>query len=746
MGACYNLPAPNIPDTQIKRGEKSLMDETALFKNSAGELLRPRYLALLTIVALCGALCFVHLQTAQRGDDYQGAWMIADRLFDLTLPLGIMAIAFCVGRRCARLLSLSFAGVAEEFSFSAMMGVGLVGLVVLGLGLARVLAPLPVGLSLAVLMALCWREVATLYATIRASVAAATATRWRLALALLFGVLAAILMLRALTPPHAYDEAIYHLPATKSFIDHGRIYPLVDNAAGNMPFLMQMIYAICLMAKSDAATKVFSLYVALICALALYGFGARFLSRRTGVVAMFAFFAAGIVIEVAVTCRVDVSLACMLFMATYAMMISLHTSERGWLYASALFAGFALGIKHTAAVWVLLLGVMFLLESFIRRSAPPLIIIKRGVLYTAITLLVASPWFIKNQVWFHNPIYPFATGEVTSLSDDEVRYFTPADEAKLDAHFEQARRAMPALVEEREADLAQAVAKRAILHPPHFWEYYTKADLYNVPESYHDPNYLFLFAPLVLLLRKSRWVIWLAALSIGYYLLLTQVIWHSRYLLPMYPALSVVAAYALTTMAEWLTAKVKSRRLSVALQGLPAVMLAVTLGPLAFTSLMQLVEMRGPEYLSGQLSQRGFMSSVFYYQAIDYINHVLPANARVMMIGAQMSYGLRRDYIADTSLDTLGWQRLLLRNGSMQAVQNDLKQQGITHILVGYSIFPWGASRSGSASLLTSEMLQKARPDYYVQLRNWATLDLFTSQYVEPIYSDKAGYMLYRLK
>ena len=30
-----------------------------------------------------------------------------------------------------------------------------------------------------------------------------------------------------------------------------------------------------------------------------------------------------------------------------------------------------------------------------------------------------------------------------------------------------------------------------------------------------------------------------------------------------------------------------------------------------------------------------------------------------MMIGAQMSYGLQRDYIADTSLDTLGWQRLL---------------------------------------------------------------------------------------
>src|ERR1043166_468291 len=122
-----------------------------------------------------------------------------------------------------------------------------------------------------------------------------------------------------------------------------------------MPFLMQMLYAIALMAKSDTAAKVFSLTVALVCALAVYAFCARFLSQRTGIVALFAFFGAGMVIEVAVTCRVDVSLACMLFMATYAMMVALERDRRGWLYASAMLAGFALGIKHTAAVWVLLL-------------------------------------------------------------------------------------------------------------------------------------------------------------------------------------------------------------------------------------------------------------------------------------------------------------------------------------------------------------------------------------------------------
>src|SRR2546423_908601 len=421
------------------------MQEIALARDGARVWLRPRYFVWLMALALGGALFYAHLQIAQWGEDYKGPWMVVDRLFDLSFAMGVTAIAFCVGRRGSRILRLSFAGTAEELTFSVMLGVGVIGLVVLGLGLAGMLSPLPVSLSLAILMALSWREGARLYGAMKTGMAAVLATRWRLALALIFCAFVAVLLMRALTPPHAYDEAIYHLPATTAFIDHGRIYPLVDNAAGNMPFLMQMLYAIALMAKSDTAAKVFSLIVALTCGLALYAFCARFLSRRTGTVALFAFFAAGMVIEVAITCRVDVSLACMLFMATYAMMIALERSTRGWLYASALFAGFALGIKHTAVVWVLLLGVMFLLESFLRKSAP-LTSIKRGVLYAAITLLVASPWFIKNQIWFHNPIYPFATGEVTELSDGKVNYFTDADETRLDAHFEQARRALPDFV------------------------------------------------------------------------------------------------------------------------------------------------------------------------------------------------------------------------------------------------------------------------------------------------------------
>src|SRR6185369_11131590 len=96
-----------------------------------------------------------------------------------------------------------------------------------------------------------------------------------------------------------------------------------------------MIYAVCLLANSDIAAKLFNLALAIATSLALYGFCKRYLSSRVGVVAA----------------------------TTYAMMNYLDTGKRGWLWISALLAGFSLGVKHSAALWLLLIGVMYLIES-----------------------------------------------------------------------------------------------------------------------------------------------------------------------------------------------------------------------------------------------------------------------------------------------------------------------------------------------------------------------------------------------
>jgi 4-amino-4-deoxy-L-arabinose transferase-like glycosyltransferase len=701
----------------------------------------PLFILISFVVVLLLASVYAHYKVAASADNYSGLISILDRTFDLALASMLTAAAFCTGRRIARTLKLSFLSLAEELSLSVMLGTGIIGLGLLGLGLLGQLRLLPVVVLMGLMVLASYREATRLQSVVREGFSAVTSTRERTIIALLFALLVVLMLLRAATPPHAYDEAIYHLAATKRFVQRGAIYPLYDNPQGNMPFLVQMFYAVCLLFKSDIATKFLSLILAIMTAFALYAFCVRFLTRRTGVVALFAFFSAGMVFEVAVTARVDVILAGMLFAATYAMMVYLEREERGWLWTSAALAGFSLGIKYTAATWLLPVGIMFLFERLIRRRESFITVFKHGLLYTCIAFLLASPWLIKNYVWFQNPVYNFGTGEVAEYEAGRIRYFTPEDERKLDAHFEAARKEWPEIADAIEDDLAAAAVLHVERNPLRFWEFFTRADAYTVSEPFHTPNFLFLLIPLIALVNwRRRWIIWLAILSAAFFLLMAFSSWIARYYLPLYPALTILAAFTLTGLVE----RLRSR--APIIKVLPAVALAISLATVSFVSLTEMLQRGSLSFVTGAMSRREFMNRSFYYPSIDYVNRELPANTRVLMIGAQMAYDMNRDYLADTSWDTTEWRRLLVRNDSLEAVHEDLKRQGVTHVMFSPGVFTFAAMIGQQSSLDAYQRKAQLGTDYRVQLRNWTTYALYQRKFLEPVYEDQMGYWIYKLK
>lgn len=701
------------------------------------------FIAPLTV--LCFAGIYAHLQIAPSAETYKGPLAILDRAFDVSLAVAIASVAFCIGLRIARLLSLSFINAAEEISFSIMLGVGVIGLALLGLGLARLLSRVSVGGFLCISIVLTSREAIRLCSVVKDCCRKAVSTKTGLILGALFIALNIILVLQAMTPPHSPDESIYHLSVAKSFVEHGRVYPVIDNWAGNMPFLIQMLYVICLMAKADIATKLLSVVLATVTAVALYGFCARFLTRRAGVVAMFGFFGAGMIVEVATTSRIDVSLAGMLFLATYAMIVHFETDRTGWLYASAVLSGFSLGIKYTAGLWIILLGIMYLLETFLRRRNRITTIIERGLMYSLIAAAVASPWFVKNYVWFRNPIYPFATGEVAGFALGEPRYFTAEDRGKLNAQFYAARIALPELVRERESVLAEAALQRQERAPHRFWEYFTKPESYNMGETFGYPNYLFLLAPLVLFIRKKRWVVWLLILSVVFFIGVTSLSWVARLQLPTYTALTVVSAYIiaeLTTGADWRWPKPWILKANL----LPTVIVVAVVAPAMLVSSMLNLGSIDLSFIKGNVSRSNYMMQIYYYPPIYFINHSLPMESKVMMIGAQTAYDLERDYIADVNWDSTEWLRLVVRSDTIDDINENLKQRGVTHIWVAYGLFPFVAAMGRENYPNVSGIVPTGGPDYQMQLMNWAILDNYSSKYLESIYNDKFGNVVYRIK
>lgn len=716
------------------------------------------------VTALVGlgllAIVYTHFHLAG-SDTYAGLLAPLDRLFDLTLAIAISFMLASLGLALSRVLNIAWSNTAETLSISLFIGTGALGLAVLGLGLVGLLRPVPVLILCGALIIFSRTEIPRLGDLIQRGVRTIAAAPEGKLITGVFLVLVALLLVRAATPPHNFDENIYHLPVTQAFVEQGRIFPNFNNSMGNQPFLIHMVYALCLMAGSDIAAKFFSLGLCVATALALYGFGERFITRRVAAVAVFVFFAAGMVIEVGVTTRVDVAVAGMLFVTTYAMINYLDTGERGWLWTSALLAGFSLGIKHSAALWLLLVGVLYLVESL--RKASFTSTLKHGLVYAVIMFAVASPWYAKNYAWFGNPVYPFFTGEVASYGPDGLRYFNSDDERKLDAHFDVVRKEMPALVNDVEDAIAGNASVRPERHPMRPWEVYLRPNTYLMAEARHYPNYLFLVLPLAVFIIRRRWLVWLLVLSACYFVMATWSSWIARYLLPAYPALSILTAYTLVTVGDWL--QQKSERLGQ----VPIYVVAIALTVVVATSFKSLIGRNAFPFVAGTMSRRDFMRGFSYYRPVDFINTQLPADARIMSIGAQMTYGLQRPYLSDETWYATKWRRLLVHNSSLDNVHQDLKRQGVNYVLFDPGVFlfaaemgldqgqvvppvpgPLAAAALGTTFASENELKQsfaEARrlgPNFLL-LRNWATFVQFSDKYLEPVYRDDNGYRIYRV-
>ena len=694
-------------------------------------------------------------------DTYVGILAPFNRLFDLGLTIVICFTLMALGLTISRRLKIAWSNTAETLSISLFIGTGVCGLALLVLGLLGGLTFTNALLIYTVSIFLSWGEFRHIFDSIgRAFRAVLSGPEGKL-LTVSFLCLMALLLIRTATPPHNFDEAIYHLPVTREFVQQGSIFPNFNNSMGNQPFLIHMIYAVCLMAGSDIAAKFFSLALTVATGLALYGFCMRFFTRRVAAMAVFVFFAAGMVTEVAVTTRVDVSVAGMLFVATYAMFNYLQSGQRNWLWISALLAGFSLGVKHSAALWLLLIGAMYVIESLRSRRATFVKTLMYGVLYVGIAFAVAFPWYAKNYAWFGNPFYPFFSGEVATSGSNGLRYFNSEDERKLDAHFDTVRTENPELVSAQEQALARNASMRPERHPMLPWEVYLKPNTYLMAEARHYPNYLFLVLPLSFFIIRNKWLVWLLGLSICYFVLATWSSWIARYLLPAYPALSILTAYTLVTASDWLKQK------SPSLGKLPMYLVLIALTVVIASNLKSVLGRGAFGYIAGTMSRRDFMRGFTWYRPIDYINNELPGNARVMSIGAQMTYGIKRPCLTDETWYTTKWRRLLVRNRSPSEIEKDLKMQGINYILFDPGLFLFAAGmgldqgqvvppapRPLAASTLGIKFETGNDLDYSFEeasrlgndfplLRNWATFEQFREKYLLEVYRDENGYRIY---
>lgn len=105
------------------------------------------------------------------------------------------------------------------------------------------------------------------------------------------------------------------------------------------------------------------------------------------------------------TCKVDFFLIFYSLLTLYALYLWRQNNfEKHYLYLLGIFSGICMGIKYVAALHIL---PFFFFCFFIILYKKKYQLIKSFLASSVLLILFFSPWAIKNQIFFSNPVYPF---------------------------------------------------------------------------------------------------------------------------------------------------------------------------------------------------------------------------------------------------------------------------------------------------------------------------------------------------
>lgn len=249
------------------------------------------------------------------------------------------------------------------------------------------------------------------------------------------GLLYLLTLLYALTPPVQSDALRYHMAAPQEWLKAGRITYLPCNAFSNFPFLVEMLFLFGMGLAGDLLGQAMHfLYLPLnagAAALLTREILRQIPSRDTPsdttktrlplppeFLAAFLFSTLPIATPLAAWAFIDHAVAFHTFGMIYFLLRWIRLRQtREWALAAAM-GGMLCASKYTGVVPVffggaaLALGTLLLPDNgangALQKQLKLFPALARMVAFGLIACAIAAPWWIKNTIYTHNPVYPMA--------------------------------------------------------------------------------------------------------------------------------------------------------------------------------------------------------------------------------------------------------------------------------------------------------------------------------------------------
>ncbi len=216
-------------------------------------------------------------------------------------------------------------------------------------------------------------------------------------------------------PPVSRDALTHHLAVPKLYLTHGGIYEIPSLIFSYYPMNLELLYLIPLYLGNDIVPKYIHFFFGLLTALLIFKYLKNRINKVYAVFGALFFLSIPVIIKLSTTVYVDLGL---IFFSTASIIFLFKWIESDYslkhLATSGVFCGLCLGTKYNAIV-VFFLLTMIVIFAYIRtprkietrnESAKSAKALSSGLVFIIISLLLFSPWMIRNYIWTKNPVYP----------------------------------------------------------------------------------------------------------------------------------------------------------------------------------------------------------------------------------------------------------------------------------------------------------------------------------------------------